>query len=216
MLGGKCVKIFVQSHKIQTQSMTLISDVCLLKNATPMINAENNKMVFKIEIARQLLLNNSLNISEVAYETGFNDPKYFSKCFKNTVGLSPIEYRKMMKYTSNEAENKSFDECFVEKAILKLEMRIADVSLSINQLASEMNVSKVSLYRKFKSTVGLSPCEYILSVRIKRSVQLLAKEQNISDIAFSVGFNDPKYFSRCFKSEYGITPRQFQSSSRIE
>lgn len=180
-----------------------------------MTNAENNKRLFRIEAAQQLLLNNSLNISEVAYKTGFNDPKYFSRCFKQKVGLSPIEYRRMIKETSDKPGDKSFDERFVEKAIVGLEMRIADLSLSMDELANEMNVSKTSLYRKFKSTVGLSPWEFIRSVRIKRSTHLLANQLNISDIAFSVGFSDPKYFSRCFKIEYGVTPREFQLLSKI-
>lgn len=178
-------------------------------------NMGNNKTPFKIETAQQLLLINSLRISEVAYKIGFNDPKYFSKCFKNKVGVSPREYRELMKKMYIQDDNFRYDTFFIEKVIAKLEMRISDVSLSIDQFACEMNVSKASLYRKLKSTVGLSPCEFIRSVRIKRSVQLLAKQRNISDIAFSVGFSDPKYFSRCFKSEYGITPKRFQLSSKI-
>ncbi len=172
-------------------------------------------MVFKIENAQYLLLNNSLRISEVAYKIGFNDPKYFSKCFKNKVGVSPKEYRKLMKKMFIGDENLSSDRFFIENVIAKLEMRVSDVSLSIDQFASEMNVSKTSLYRKFKSTVGLSPWEFIRSIRIKRSAQLLAKQRNISDIAFSVGFSDPKYFSRCFKNEYGITPSRFRLSFRM-
>lgn len=180
-----------------------------------MRNIRNNKMFLKIEISRQLLLNSSQNISEVAYEIGFNDPKYFSKCFKSKVGISPREYQESMKKMAFGHDNLSYDNFFIEKVIAKLDMRISDGSLSIDQFAREMNVSKTSLYRKVKSTVGLSPCELIRSIRIKRSVQLLKYQKNISDIAFSVGFNDPKYFSRCFKVEYGISPREFQLSSRI-
>lgn len=180
------------------------------------MNAENNKMVFKIETAQQLLLNSSLRISEVAYEIGFNDPKYFSKCFKNKVGIAPKEYRRLMKKVFVGDENLSNDSFFVENVITRLEMRISDVSLSVDQFASEMNVSKTSLYRKFKSTVGLSPWKFLRSVRIKRSAQLLEKQRNISDIAFLVGFSDPKYFSRCFKLEYGISPREFQLLSKAE
>jgi len=173
-------------------------------------------MVFKIENAQYLLLNNSLRISEVAYEIGFNDPKYFSKCFKNRVGVSPREYRKLMKKMDVGEDDFVYDSLFVEKAIAKLETRISDVSLSMDEFACEMNVSKTSLYRKLKSTVGLSPWKFLRSVRIKRSAQLLEKQRNISDIAFLVGFSDPKYFSRCFKLEYGISPREFQLLSKAE
>lgn len=81
-----------------------------------------------------------------------------------------------------------------------------DNNFSINQFASELNISKASLYRKLKSTIGLSPCEFIRSVRINRSVELLTRRKDISEVAFAVGFNDSKYFSKCFKREFGIAP----------
>jgi len=164
----------------------------------------------KIDIALQLLSNNSLNISEVAYSIGFNDPKYFSRCFKKAAGVTPKEYRDSIRNNSLLHNNKHIDESFLEKAIITLETKISDGNLSYDQFASEMNVSKASLYRKIKSIAGLAPSEFIRSFRIKRSAQLLAKHRNITDVAFAVGFNDSKYFSRCFKSEFGITPTQYQ------
>ena len=169
----------------------------------------------KIKTAQQLLLSNYLNISEVAFRVGFNDPKYFSKCFKREVGCSPKKYRKLMRQQFAFANNQGSDDIFVKKAIVKLEMKISDVSLSVDQFASEMNVSRASLYRRFKAVLGLSPCKFIRSVRIKRSTQLLTKHSNICEVAFAVGFNDSKYFSRCFKNELGITPKKFRLLSKI-
>jgi AraC-like DNA-binding protein len=192
--------------EMKVSKSTLHRKINLLTGLTP------GKLIhsFRIEIALQLLLNNSLNISEVAYRAGFNDPRYFSRCFKNEVGLSPKEYRESIKPKSVSGDNQSHDELFLEKALEKLETKISDGNLSSDQFANEMNVSKASLYRKLKSVAGLSPCEFIRSVRIKRSAQLLAKHSNISEVAFAVGFNDSKYFSRCFKSEFGVTPTQYQ------
>ncbi|MDD4992207.1 MAG: AraC family transcriptional regulator [Paludibacter sp.] len=163
---------------------------------------------YRIQIAQQLLLNKSLNISEVAYQIGFNDPRYFSRCFRNEVGISPKEYRGFLKQKS--INTQSTDQQFLEKALIKLEMNISDANLSFDQFANEMNVSKASLYRKLKSVAGLSPCQFIRSVRIKHSAQLLAKNNNISEVAFAVGFNDSKYFSRCFKREFGVAPKKYQ------
>lgn len=157
---------------------------------------------FKIEIALRLLSNNSLNISEVAYGVGFDDPKYFSKRFKREIGLSPKEYRK-------QNCNGNYDKIFLKNSIKVLELKILDSNFSISQFASELNISRASLYRKLKSTIGLSPCEFIRSVRINRSTELLVKHSNISEVAFAVGFNDSKYFSKCFKSEFGIAPSKF-------
>lgn len=164
----------------------------------------------RTEIAKQLLLDNTLNISEVAYRTGFNDPRYFSRCFKMAVGLSPKEYRKSIIKKNLSVESESNNELFLKKALIKVESKISDVNLTFDEFANEMNVSKATLYRKLKSVAGLSPCEFIRSVRMKRSVELLNTYQKISDVTFAVGFNDSKYFSRCFKNEFGITPTQYQ------
>lgn len=192
--------------EMKVSKSTLQRKVNLLTGLSP------TKLIhsFRIEIALQLLSDFSLNISEVAYRAGFNDPRYFSRCFKNEVGLSPKDYRESIKPKSVSGDNQSNDDPFLEKALEKLEAKISDGDFTFNQFASEMNVSKTSLYRKLKSVAGLSPCEFIRSVRIKRSAQLLAKHSNISEVAFAVGFNDSKYFSRCFKSEFGITPTRYQ------
>jgi AraC-like DNA-binding protein len=165
---------------------------------------------YRIEIAKQLLYDNSLNISEVAYKIGFNDPRYFSRCFKNELGMSPKKYREMNIQSSFLNENNKSNDSFLDKAILKLEMRMSDGDLTLDQFAIDMNVSKASLYRKLKTVAGKSPCKFIRSVRIRHSAQLLAKHNNISEVAFAVGFNDSKYFSRCFKREFGVAPKKYQ------
>lgn len=204
--------------KITDDSFDFKQFACEMKMSKSTLHRKVNQFVgltpcklinsYRIELAKQLLPDNSLNISEVAYKTGFNDPRYFSRCFKQIIGLSPKEYRDLLKNKS--ADNHTPDELFVKKALVKLETKISDGNLTFDQFANEMNVSKASLYRKLKSVSGLSPCEFIRSVRIKRSAQLLAKHSNISEVAFAVGFNDSKYFSRCFKSEFGVTPSQYQ------
>jgi AraC-like DNA-binding protein len=166
--------------------------------------------LLNIDFAQQLLSNNSLNISEVAYQIGFNDPRYFSKCFKKATGISPKDYRETLRKKSFSYGRKHCDESFLQKALVILETKISDRNISIDEFANEMNVSKASLYRKLKSTSGLSPARLMCSVKINHSVQLLTKHKNITDVAFAVGFNDSKYFSRCFKSEFGISPKQYQ------
>ena len=81
----------------------------------------------------------------------------------------------------------------------------------------DMATSKSTLHRKLKSLTGLSPGEFIRNVRLKHAVQMLNNNVgNISEIAFAVGFNDPKYFSRCFKIEFGMTPKEFQEAHRVK
>ncbi len=72
-------------------------------------------------------------------------------------------------------------------------------------------MSKSSLYRKIKTMTGLSPIEFIRNIRLKHACQMLKdKSISISEVAYSVGFSDPKYFTSCFKTEFNITPSEYQ------
>ncbi len=112
-------------------------------------------------------------------------------------------------------EYNSIDEVFLKQAVKVVEEKLADEAFDFDQFAEEMSTSKSTLHRKLKSLTGLSPGEFIRSVRMKHSLQMLANNiGNISEIAYSVGFGDPKYFSRCFKNEFGITPKEWLEKNK--
>ncbi|MFT3753237.1 MAG: two-component regulator propeller domain-containing protein [Paludibacter sp.] len=109
----------------------------------------------------------------------------------------------------------SIDELFLKQAVSKVEEKLSDETFDFDQFAIDMATSKSTLHRKLKSLTGLSPGEFIRNIRLKHAALMLTKNAgNISEIAFAVGFNDPKYFSRCFKIEFGLTPREYQESQR--
>lgn len=109
----------------------------------------------------------------------------------------------------------SLDELFLQQAVQTVEKRLADDTFDFDDFAIDMASSKSTLHRKLKSLTGLSPGEFIRNIRLKHAAQMLANNiGNISEIAFAVGFNDPKYFSRCFKVEFGMTPREYQESKK--
>lgn len=111
----------------------------------------------------------------------------------------------------------SIDELFLKQAVKKVEEKISDDTFDFDQFALDMATSKSTLHRKLKSLTGLSPGEFIRNVRLKHAVQMLNNNiGNISEIAFAVGFNDPKYFSRCFKIEFGLTPKEFQEANKTK
>ena len=115
----------------------------------------------------------------------------------NEINISAMEYN-------------SIDEMFLKQAVSKVEERLADENFDFDQFAIDMATSKLTLHRKLKSLTGLSPGEFIRNIRMKHAVQMLANNiGNISEIAYAVGFNDPKYFSRCFKLEFGATPKEY-------
>lgn len=122
-------------------------------------------------------------------------------------------FRRNQEINISSMEYCSIDEVFLKQAILKVEQKLSDETFDFDKFAIDMATSKSTLHRKLKSLTGLSPGEFIRNVRLKHAVQMLSNNMgNISEIAFGVGFNDPKYFSRCFKTEYGMTPKEFQES----
>ena len=104
----------------------------------------------------------------------------------------------------------SLDEKFINKATRFVEKNIANTDLSVEIFSREMGVSRGHLYNKIVSLTGKTPTEFIRIMRLKRGAQLLGKSQlNVGEVAFKVGFNDPKYFSRYFKDEFGVSPSEY-------
>lgn len=102
------------------------------------------------------------------------------------------------------------DAQFLQKAISVVEENLSNPDFSVEHLSEKLNLSRSQLYRKINSVAGLSVSEFIKEVRLKRAAQLISKKAaNISEIAYLVGFNDPKYFSRCFKKQFGVSPANF-------
>lgn len=88
-----------------------------------------------------------------------------------------------------------------------VEARMEDSEVSVDDLAAEMSLSRVQLYRKIKAITGSSPVELLRSTRLKRAYQmLLTTDKSVSEVAYAVGFTAPSYFSKCFKEEYGMVP----------
>lgn len=88
-----------------------------------------------------------------------------------------------------------------------VEARLEDSDLSVDDLAADMNLSRVQLYRKVKAVTGASPVELLRTARLHRAYQLLlTTDKSVSEVAYTVGFTAPSYFTKCFKEEYGKVP----------
>lgn len=104
----------------------------------------------------------------------------------------------------------SMDQAFMTRVLKYIEENMADQSFAVPDLAIEVGMSQPVLYKKIRAITDLSVNDFIKSIRLKKAALLL--EQNvytISEISYLVGFNDPKYFSREFRKQYGETPRGF-------
>lgn len=103
------------------------------------------------------------------------------------------------------------DERFVEKVMEYMEANMDNSELTIDDFAAAMALSRTVFYRKLKAITGLSPVDFVKDMRVKRAVQLIGRGgMTLSQIAFMTGFNDPKYFSKCFKRQMGMTPSDYK------
>ncbi len=99
------------------------------------------------------------------------------------------------------------DQEFMEKITSLINDNLSAVDLSTAFLCDKLGVSSSKLYRKIKELTDLAPNEFIRTIRLKKSAQLLkTKKYNVSEVTSLVGFNDPLYFSRCFKKQFGFPP----------
>ena len=106
-----------------------------------------------------------------------------------------------------ETDEPTVDSRFLARFKEVVEARMSDSEVSVEDLAADMNLSRVQLYRKVKAITDSSPVELLRTARLKRAYQLLVTtDKNISEVAYDVGFTAPSYFTKCFKDEFGISP----------
>ncbi|MBQ8938327.1 MAG: response regulator [Bacteroidaceae bacterium] len=104
----------------------------------------------------------------------------------------------------------SLDEQFIARAIALVEQHISEPDYSVEQLSAEMGVHRAQLYKKLLHLTGKTPQLFIRILRLKRGRQLLLQSGlYVSEVAYKVGFNSPRNFSRYFKEEFGMTPKEF-------
>jgi signal transduction histidine kinase/DNA-binding response OmpR family regulator len=107
----------------------------------------------------------------------------------------------------------NLDEQFLERVQLTLDKSLIDPSFNVTEFSEAVGMSRMQLHRKLKALTGLSATEFIRSQRLKLAAQLLKKSDiNVSQIGYSVGFNDHAYFSKCFKELYHCTPSVYAKS----
>jgi len=156
-------------------------------------------------------------------ETGADD--YLNKPFdtkelqvriKNLIGIRKKLQEKFSRgeFISMPSEKriKSIDEKFLSKIIKVIEKHLSEEDFSIEEIGSEVGMSRTHLYKKVKALVGKSPSQYVRTVRLTYAKKMIEEGKgNISEIAYSVGFSSPAYFSKCFKDEFGYPPRDISS-----
>lgn len=109
----------------------------------------------------------------------------------------------------------SLDEKFITKVLAIIEEHMDDETFSVDDLSREGGYSNMHFYRKIKALSGQTPSHFLRTIRLKRAAELLSKDSdNVTQIAYSVGFSSVSYFTKSFKAQFGVTPGQFAASNR--
>ena len=104
-----------------------------------------------------------------------------------------------------------FDDDFICNILQSVEENIQNSEFRIDDLAEAMSMSRTVFYRKVKSLMGISPVDFVKTMRIKRAVQLLEQDElTVSEVGYMSGFTTPQYFSRVFKEAMGCTPKEYK------
>jgi DNA-binding response OmpR family regulator len=160
-------------------------------------------------------------------ETGATD--YMTKPFNFEILHSKIKnilsqqekmrktYQKQVDVTPTELQVDSPEELFIKKVLLLIDANISNPNFSVEELSSEMFVSRYTLYKKILQMTGKTPNELVRSMRLKRAAQLLETGHlTISQICHKVGFKSQKYFVRTFKAEFNSIPSKYQEAMNQE
>lgn len=123
-----------------------------------------------------------------------------------------VLFKKQRTFEPQKLDYTTHDELFLKTTIQHINENYTNPEFDQNELAKLVCISKSTMHRKLKSLIGMTASNLIKEIRLKCAYELLQKQGNsrITDIAYIVGFNDPKYFSTCFKKEYGILPSEVQ------
>ena len=124
-------------------------------------------------------------------------------------------FQKQIEVNPGEVTITPVDEKFLKQALEIVEKHMDDPEFSVEDFSREMYMNRVTLYRKILSITGKTPIEFIRSIRLKRAAQLLEKSgMSIAEIAYEVGFNNPKNFTKSFKEEFKMLPSQYASNKK--
>lgn len=123
-------------------------------------------------------------------------------------------YSKKISIETVEEEITSRDEIFIREAMEIVHKEMEDAELNVEQLAAHMNLSRVALYKRLVNVTGKTPHQFIKDIRLDYARQLLERSQlSIAEVAYKVGYNDRKYFSKHFKETFGRLPSEWPKSS---
>jgi YesN/AraC family two-component response regulator len=151
------------------------------------------------------------------YVTKPFEPEYLRARVRNIISqreqLEQSYRQRLMRLEPQRSDEQVPGDTFLAKLLDIMEKQMDNNTLTVDELVEEMGMGRTVFFNKLKSLTGLSPVEFIREMRIKRAAQLLEDRQyNITEVTYMVGMNDSRYFAKCFKATYGVTPSEYRKS----
>ncbi|WP_157637981.1 two-component regulator propeller domain-containing protein [Flexithrix dorotheae] len=158
------------------------------------------------------------------YEIGADD--YITKPFASDLLTLRVEnllrsrqelqskFSREVRLQPRDLQISNMDERFLNKAMEVVEANLNNSDFNADSFASEMCMSRVHLYRKLKALTNQSVSDFVKTARLKLAAKLVGENKlTIKEAAFTVGFKDPKYFSKCFRQQFGVNPSDYQETN---
>jgi signal transduction histidine kinase/ligand-binding sensor domain-containing protein/DNA-binding response OmpR family regulator len=146
----------------------------------------------------------------------FNIKTLITRCNNLVNGRKLLQERfsKQTDFSPRLIATNNLDREFLEKAQIVIEKFMDNSEFDVSRFASEMAMGRTKLFSKVKGITGQTPNDFILTVKLKKAASLLINnpEYNISDITYMLGFSSPKYFAKCFKEQFGVSPSGFRKT----
>jgi len=137
--------------------------------------------------------------------------------FMNSVEVSLGKSNSSTNIQPKEIIVNSIDEKILKQALETVEENISDSDFSVDKFASALGMESSTLYKKFMALLGIPPGEFIREIRMKRAAQIMAQNKiSISEIAYMVGFESPKYFTKVFRKYYNTSPTNYIANLKEE
>ena len=124
-------------------------------------------------------------------------------------------YQRQVQAAPAALDIESADEAFIKNVLEQIEKNMGNPDFSVGELSTQFHTSRSTFYKRLLLLTGKTPIEFIRHIRLKRAAELLEKSQlTVAEIAYSVGFNNPKNFSQYFKEEFNRIPSAYRSEHR--
>ena len=148
----------------------------------------------------------------------FNIKMLITRC-NNLIKNRQILYKKF----ANQKENvmpfetvTAQDQILINKTVAIIKQNFGNTEFDMNKLAAELGMGRSKLYMKIKEITGFTPNEMTLNLKLQEAANMLdnKRHMNVSEIAFELGFSSTKYFTKCFKTFYGMVPQDWRKRNK--